>query len=197
MQKEMEERLKQLAQEFKEATNVRIADVMHNAVRRNIALNHELNSMLKVCQDLETRSAECKETDRALRLECELLEGETKVTQEDAVRLRRAMQKLAHEHLDLTLECGRIQRESLRSDHHERAINEYKARCVKSEERVKTLERQLQEIVRAREEVQKEVREKCEEFNKLNKTLNEAKRCVLEVLQVPFLRANKKSILSR
>jgi len=187
MQKEMEERLKQLAQEFKEATNIRIADVMHNAVRRNIALNHELNSMLKICQDLERRSAECKETDRMLRLQCELLEDEAKIAQEDAIRHRHAMHELAQEHVDMILEYGRIQRENIRLGNYEQIMSEYRAKCTESEEKVKVLERRLQEIKKAREEVLMEVRKKCEEFNKLNKILNETKQCVLEALQVLFL----------
>jgi len=179
--------LKQLAQEFKEATNIRIADVMHNAVRRNIALNHELNSMLKICQDLEMRSAECKETDRMLRLQCELLEGEAKIAQEDAIRHRRAMHELAQEHVDMILEYGRIQRENIRLGNYEQIMSEYRTKCTESEEKVKVLERRLQETKKAREEVLMEVRKKCEEFNKLNKILNEAKQCVLEALQVLFL----------
>lgn len=189
MQREMEERLKQLSREFKEATNVRIADMMHNTVRRNIALNHELNSMLKVCQDLETRSAECKEIDRTLRLQCELLEGEARIAQEDAMRHRRGMHEIAQKHVDTILEYGRIQRENVRLGNYEKVIGDYKARCVESEEKMKVLEQQLQETKKAREEVLKEVREKCEEFDKLNKVLNEAKRCVLEALQVLFIYA--------
>ncbi|XP_077267270.1 cilia- and flagella-associated protein 157 [Temnothorax americanus] len=184
MQKEMEQRLRQLAREFKEATNIRIADVMHNAVRRNIALNHELNSMLKVCQDLETRSAECKETDRMLRLQCELLEGEARIAQEDATRHRRAMHELAQEHVDTILEYGRVERENAKLGNYEQVMDEYRARCVESEEKVKVLERQLEETKQARKKVLEEVRQKCEEFDKLNKILNEAKRCVLEALQL-------------
>ncbi|XP_018300440.1 axoneme-associated protein mst101(2) [Mycetomoellerius zeteki] len=184
MQKEMEERLRQLAREFKEATNIRIADMMHNAVRRNIALNHELNSMLKVCQDLETKSAEYKETDRALRLQCELLEGEAKIAQEDTIRYRHVMHELAQEHVDTIHEYGRIQRENTRLGNYEQIMSEYKARCTESEEKVKVLERHLQETKKAREEVLMEVRKKCEEFDNLNKILNEAKQCILEALQL-------------
>lgn len=190
MQKEMEERLRQLAREFKEATNVRIADVMHNAIRRNIALNHELNSMLKACQDLEIKSAECKETDRALRLQCELLEAESKIAQEDAMRHRRAMHEIAQDHVDTIIEYGRIQRENTRLGNYEQIIGEYRERCVASEKKVEVLERHLQETKRAREEVLMEVRKKCEEFDKLNKILNEAKQCMLEALQVLFLHVN-------
>lgn len=182
--------MRQLAREFKEATNVRIADMMHNAVRRNIALNHELNSMLKICQDLETKSAECKETDRALRLQCELLEEQAKIAQKDAMRHRHAMHELAQEHVDTILEYGRVQRENKRLSNYEHTMDEYKTICVESKEKVKVLERHLQETKRAREEVLMEVRKKCEEFNKVNKILNEAKQCVLEALEVSFFHVN-------
>lgn len=184
MQKEMEERLKQLAQEFKEATNIRIADMMHNTVRRNIALNHELNTMLKVCEDLETKSAECKENDRLLRLQCELFENEAKIALKDAMRQKHAMHNLAQEHINMVLEYGRIQRENVRFNNYERLMNEYRAICAASEQKTKMLERQLQETKKARKEILTEVRNKCEEFDKLNETLKEAKRCVLEALQV-------------
>ncbi|KYN30519.1 hypothetical protein ALC56_15215 [Trachymyrmex septentrionalis] len=184
MQKEMEERLRQLAREFKEATNIRIADMMHNTVRRNIALNHELNSMLIVCQDLETKSAECKETDRALRLQCELLKGEAKIAQEDAIRYRRAMHDLVQEHIDMLSEYGRIQRENMRLGNYEQIMSEYKARCTESEKKMKVLEQQLQETKKAREEVLIEVQNKCEEFDNLNKILNETKQCILEALEL-------------
>ncbi|XP_070510910.1 cilia- and flagella-associated protein 157 isoform X2 [Cardiocondyla obscurior] len=186
MQKEMEERLKQLAQDFKEATNVRIADVMHNAIRRNIALNHELSLMLKVCQDLETRSAESKEINRMFRLQCELLDEEAKVAQEDALKYKRAMHELAQAHQDIILEYERIQRENTRYNNYEQVIDEYKAKCMESEEKTKILEQQIQETREARKKVLKDVRKKCEQFNKLNEVLNEVKQCVLEALQVPF-----------
>ncbi|XP_072756142.1 cilia- and flagella-associated protein 157 [Anoplolepis gracilipes] len=184
MQKEMEERLRQLSQEFKEATNIRIADMMHNTVRRNIALNHELSSMLKVCEELETKSAECKENDRLLRLQCELFENEAKIALNDAVKQRDVMHKFARKHINTVLEYGRVQRENARLNNYEHLMSEYRAICAESQQKVKLLEQRLQKTKRAREEVLMEVRNKCEEFNKLNETLNEAKRCVLEALQL-------------
>ncbi|XP_011630565.1 structural maintenance of chromosomes protein 6 [Pogonomyrmex barbatus] len=184
MQKEIEERLQQLAQEFKEATDVRMADVMHNAIRRNIALNHELNSMLKICRDLEKKSTESKETDRLLRLQCELFEGEANIAQEDAIKYKRAMHELAQKYIDTILEFGRIQRENVRLGNYKQAMKEYNARCAASQEKTKILEQQLQETKKAREEILTDVRKKCEEFNKLNKILNEAKESVLEALEL-------------
>lgn len=182
----MEERLKQLAQEFRKATNIRMADVMHSAVRRNIALNHELNTMIKVCQDLETQSAECKSNDRMLRLQCELFEEEARIALGNAMRQKRAMHQLVQEHIDLFFECGRLQRENARFSNYERLMNEYKAICAMSDEKVKDLELRLQEVKKTRQDVLVEVREKCAEFEQLNATLNKAKRSVLETLQVSF-----------
>lgn len=102
------------------------------------------------------------------------------------MRHRQAMHELAQEHVDTVLEYGRLQRENVRFSNYDHVLGEYKARCVESEKKVKDLERRLQETKNAREEVLKEVRKKCEEFDKLNKLLNEAKKCVLEVLEVPF-----------
>lgn len=184
MQKEMEERLKQLAQDFKEATNIRIADMMHKTVRRNIVLNHELNSMLKVCQDLEMKGAEYKDNDRMLRFQCELLEAEAKIALDDAIKQKQEMHNLAREHIDMVHEYGRVQRENTRLGNYEQLMNEYKARCVASEEKARILECRLQETRKAREEVLEEVRKKCKEFDELNKSLNEVKRCVVEALQV-------------
>lgn len=190
MQKEMEERLKRLAQDFKEATNIRMADMMHNTVRRNVALNHELNSMLKVCQDLEIRGAEYKENDRMLRLQCELLEAEARIALAGAIRQRGAMHDLAREHVDTVVEYGQVQRENARLANYELLMSEYKARCATSEERARTLERHLQETRQAREEVLAEVRTKCEEFDRLNESLNEVKRCIAEALQVNYSSRN-------
>ncbi|RLU19212.1 hypothetical protein DMN91_007769 [Ooceraea biroi] len=184
MQKEMEERLKQLAQEFKRATNIRIADMMHNTVRRNVALNHELNSLLKVCQDLETKTTESKENDRVLRLQCKLYETEAEIALDDAMRTKDMMHDLAQEHIDMYLEYGRMQRENARLGNYERLIKEYRAQCAASQERAKILRQQLEETRKAKEDILVEVRIKCKEFNKLNKVLHEARQCVLEALQL-------------
>ncbi|XP_050458663.1 golgin subfamily A member 4 [Cataglyphis hispanica] len=184
MQKEMEERLKQLAQEFKEATNIRIANVMRNTVRRNIALNHELNTMLKVCEDLESQSAECKDNDRMHRLQSELFEMGAKIAINDAMRQKDVMHELAREHIDTILEYGRVQRENARFKNYEILLSEHKMSYEASEQKIKILERQLQETKKARQKVLSEVRIKCEEFKKLEETLKEAKQCVLEALQL-------------
>ncbi|XP_014478110.1 PREDICTED: paramyosin [Dinoponera quadriceps] len=184
MQKEMEERLRQLAQDFKKATDIRVADMMHNAVRRNIALNRELNTMIRTCQELETQSAECRSNDRMLRLQCELFEAEARIALGDAMRQKRAMHELAREHIDLFFEYGQLHRENARFSNYQRLMNEYKAVCATSERKVKDLELRLQEVKEAREHVLAEVREKCAEFDRLNVTLNEAKQCVLQALQL-------------
>lgn len=189
----MEERLKQLAQDFKEATNIRMADVTHNAIRRNIALNHELNSMMRVCRDLEMRNAECRENDRMLRLQCELFEAEAKIALDRMIKHRHAMNQFAQGHIDLVLKYGKSQRANVRLNNYEQLTNEYKARCAESEEKAKVLEERLAETKKAKEKILAEVKNKCEKYKKLDKILAKAKRCVLEALEVPFFSARTRS----
>lgn len=184
MQTQMEERLRQLAHEFQRATNIRIADVMHNAVKRNIALNHELNSMLKVCQNLEMETTESKDNDGMLRLQCELYETEAKIALDDAKRKKQVMHKLAQDHIDMYLKFGQMQRENTTFRNHEQQMKEYVARGVVAQEKIKILERQLAETKKAKEDVMVEVRIKYKELNKLNNILDEAKQSILEALQV-------------
>lgn len=176
--------MKQLAQDFKRATNIRIADVMHNAIRRNVALNHELNSMLTICQDLEMETAESKDNDRILRLQCELYETEAKIALNDAIRKKEMLHEIAQEKVDTYLKYGQMQRKNAKIRNFERLIKQYKEQCVTSQGRAKVLEQQLENTKKAKEEILVQVQIKCKEFNKLNKLLNEARQCVLEVLQV-------------
>lgn len=177
--------MKELAQDLKKATNIRIADVTHNAIRRNIALNHELNSMLQICQDLEMENTECKDNDRMLRLQCELSDAGAKIALDNMIKQRHTMHELAQNYVDMVLEYGRTQRENARFKNYQKLIDEYKEKCVATEEQVRMLEKRLEKTKRARETLLAEVRDKCKKYRRLSKILNEAKRCVLEALEVP------------
>lgn len=94
MKKEMEERLKTLAEELRRATNLRVAEATHRAIRENIALNHELDRILKICRELEITGKEHKENERMLRLQCELFETESKITSKMVLKQRDAIHKV-------------------------------------------------------------------------------------------------------
>jgi len=187
MQEEMEKRLKKLAEDFQKATNIRVADVMHTAVRRNIALNRELNSLLKAYQDVETETAEIKDNDRVLRLENELYEIEAKIAQKDMIGKREVMDKFAKRHVEMYREYGRVLRENRKLSDHEQRLKRYEALCAEMQEREKVLEGQIAEIKKDKEHILAEVQVKYDELDRVNKLLSEARQRVLEMLQVSLV----------
>jgi DNA repair exonuclease SbcCD ATPase subunit len=184
MQDEMEKRLEQLAEDFQKATNIRVADVMHTAVRRNIALNRELNSLLRAYQDVEAETAEIRDNDRLLRLENELYETEAKIAQGDVISNREIMHKFARRHIDMYQEHGQMLRANRKFTNYEQRIKHYEALSVRMQERERFLEREIEQVRKDRERILAEVRGKYEELDRVNKLLAEAKQRVLEMLQV-------------
>lgn len=76
LKKEMEARLLQLAQDFQDATELRIAASTHRVIRENIAINNELDSILSSQTKLAEQSEKLKESERAARVSRELAEEE-------------------------------------------------------------------------------------------------------------------------
>ncbi|XP_048516109.1 cilia- and flagella-associated protein 157 isoform X1 [Athalia rosae] len=184
MKKEMEERLMQLAQNFRDATNIRIADATHRAIRENIALNKELDAMLQVCRDLDTKTKQCKEKHRTLKLQASLYENEAKMALNKTLKQNRTIEKLAKDHYKMTLECGKLQRAEAKVRHIEQLAQEYKDKCRDVEEKVRILEQHTQQAKYNENEVMKELSSNCEEIQRLSKILREARQCVAEVLKI-------------
>ncbi|XP_032516351.2 cilia- and flagella-associated protein 157 [Danaus plexippus] len=76
LKKEMEARLLQLAQDFQDATELRIAASTHRVIRENIAINNELDSILSTQAKLADQNEKYKESERAARVALELAEEE-------------------------------------------------------------------------------------------------------------------------
>lgn len=79
MQKELERRLTELSESFREATSLRLADATQRAVRENAALHQELNSLLRHCRELDAQVQDYKERERSLRLQASLSEAEAQL----------------------------------------------------------------------------------------------------------------------
>ncbi|XP_060803127.1 cilia- and flagella-associated protein 157 [Amyelois transitella] len=76
LKKEMEARLLQLAQDFQDATELRIAASTHRVIRENIAINNELDNILTSQAKLAEQNEKYKESERAARVAKELAEEE-------------------------------------------------------------------------------------------------------------------------
>ncbi|XP_068633985.1 cilia- and flagella-associated protein 157 [Battus philenor] len=76
LKKEMEGRLLQLAQDFQDVTELRIAASTHRVIRENIAINNELDSILTSQSKLADQNENYKESERTARVAMQLAEEE-------------------------------------------------------------------------------------------------------------------------
>lgn len=76
LKKEMETRLLQLAQDFQDATEIRIAASTHRVIRENIAISNELDNILSAQQKISDQNEMFKENIRAAIIAKEVAEEE-------------------------------------------------------------------------------------------------------------------------
>lgn len=145
MQKETEERLNELALKFQEATNLRIADATHRAVRENIALHLELDKMLKVCQDLEDKMQSCKEKEENARLRASLFEKEAEIALNKVLDRNKIIESLLEDHLS----ASRIKTNNMRIRSH----------AASKEDLVRSYEDQYQDNFKKKDKLEKNVTE--------------------------------------
>ncbi|XP_037875511.1 cilia- and flagella-associated protein 157 [Bombyx mori] len=89
LKKEMEARLLQLAQDFQDATELRIAASTHRVIRENIAINNELDSILSTQAKLAEQNEKYKESEKSARVAMELAEEERdKAINKNVVQLK-------------------------------------------------------------------------------------------------------------
>lgn len=89
LKKEMEARLLQLAQDFQDATELRIAASTHRVIRENIAINNELDSILATQAKLAELNEKYKESEKSSRIAMELAEEERdKAINKNVVQLK-------------------------------------------------------------------------------------------------------------
>ncbi|XP_022827862.1 cilia- and flagella-associated protein 157 [Spodoptera litura] len=74
LKKEMEERLLHLAQEFQDASELRIAASTHRVIRENIALNNQLDSLLMTQAKVAEQNEKFREDERAAQCAREVAE---------------------------------------------------------------------------------------------------------------------------
>ncbi|KAG8036979.1 hypothetical protein G9C98_004301 [Cotesia typhae] len=166
MQKETEERLNELALKFQEATNLRIADATHRAVRENIALHLELDKMLKVCEELEDKTQTYKEKEENARLRASLFEKEAQIALNKVLERNKIIQSLLEDHLSMS----RVRTNNMR----------IRSQAASKEEFVRMYEDQYSDDLKKKEEIEKNIIE-----------AEDSRRSILEQVQIDNRRMKK------
>lgn len=94
MQKEMKEHLQILSERLLKAVTLRITEVMNRAIHENVALNQDLDKLLKTNRELDAINIERKKTEQTLRLKCELFETETQIILNKTLKQRHAIHQV-------------------------------------------------------------------------------------------------------
>ncbi|XP_058801995.1 golgin subfamily A member 4-like [Phymastichus coffea] len=184
MQRELEKRLTELSERFREATSLRLADATQRAVRENAALHRELNSLLRHCRQLDSQVEDYKERERTLRLQASLSETEAQLALEKVLKQSQAIEHLASEHDRMSRAIGRALRAEGVAARGRRALEEAQRGRAEARDKTRVLEQNVQVTRDTRIASGREARDQCRQLGRLAGILAEVERVVVEALQV-------------
>ncbi|KAK1123848.1 hypothetical protein K0M31_008536 [Melipona bicolor] len=185
MQKEMKEHLQILSERLLKAVTLRITEVMNRAIHENVALNRDLDKLLKTNKELDAISIERKKTEQTLRLKCELFETETKIMLDKTLKQRDTIHQVVEEYESLILYYGQAQRNNNRLTQLQKILEDIIKR--KDELLDKEMKQYEKNILMARNENKQLIeliQKKEKELETLKSILNNVSTFLTEALQV-------------
>lgn len=187
MQIEMEERLIELAQNFQNATTIRIANETHKAIKENISLNRELDLIFRTCRELDFQNKEYKDRDRLLRFQISLSNSEAKMALKKVLKQNQIINKLSDDYLTMNIIYGRVQRAESLVQRNELLMDNCKRNSNEMMKKIFILEKHIEKSSENEKEIIDEVIKNHKEIEKLEKILRRAKNCIKDALEVIFL----------
>ncbi|XP_033217102.1 cilia- and flagella-associated protein 157 [Belonocnema kinseyi] len=184
MQKEVEERLIELAQSFRDATTIRIADATHRAIQENISLNRELDAMFRTCRELDSKSKEYKERDRILRLQGSLYKTEAKMALRKVLKQNQIINKLSEDHVTMNQAYGKLQRAEELARRNESLMEKCRQNSEEMLRKIRILEQHIQKTKENEKEIMEEVCGNHKEIENLEEILKRARNCIEEALEL-------------
>ncbi|KAF3421598.1 hypothetical protein E2986_07121 [Frieseomelitta varia] len=185
MQKEMKEHLQILSERLLKAVTLRITEVMNRAIHENVALNRDLDKLLKTNKELDAINIERKKTEQTLRLKCELFETETKIMLDKTLKQRNTIHQVVEEYESLILYYGQAQRNNNRLKQLQRILEDIIKR--KDELLDKKMKQYEENILMTRNENKRLIeliQKKGKELETLKSILNNVSTFLTEALQV-------------
>ncbi|CAL7941970.1 unnamed protein product [Xylocopa violacea] len=196
LQKEMKEQLQILSERLLKAVTLRITDVMNRAIRENVALNRDLDKLLKTSRELETINNERKKNEQTLRLKCELFEDESDIMLNKTLKQKDAIHQIVEEFQLLIAYYGEIERFNTRLRGLQMILEDIIKQ--KDEKLNKEIKQYEQNILVAREENRQLVeiiRKQEKQLEVLTSVLNDASTFLDEALQIAEEAYNNKQCL--
>ncbi|XP_051160751.1 cilia- and flagella-associated protein 157-like [Leptopilina boulardi] len=184
MQIEMEERLIELAQNFQNATTIRIANETHKAIKENISLNRELDLIFRTCRELDFQNKEYKDRDRLLRFQISLSNSEAKMALKKVLKQNQIINKLSDDYLTMNIIYGRVQRAESLVQRNELLMDNCKRNSNEMMKKIFILEKHIEKSSENEKEIIDEVIKNHKEIEKLEKILRRAKNCIKNALEV-------------
>ncbi|XP_017877279.1 golgin subfamily A member 4 [Ceratina calcarata] len=185
LQKEMKEHLQILSERLLTAITLRITDVMNRTIRENVALNRDLDKLMKNNRELETVNVERKKTEQTLRLKCELFETETEIVLKKTLKQRNAIHQIVEEFQLLLARYTDVERSNTRLSTMQAILED----IIKRKDEILNVDLKECEknVVKAREENKRlleTIHEQEGKMETLKDILNRASSFLNEALQV-------------
>ncbi|XP_022127905.2 cilia- and flagella-associated protein 157 [Pieris rapae] len=184
LKKEMEGRLLQLAQDFQDATELRIAASTHRVIRENIAINNELDNILSTQAKIAEQNEKYKENERAARVAKELAEEERdKAINKNVIQVK-VIDQLTLAFQDLQKEKGLYEKKSFDFELLQEKIQKLTKDNDNLSLQVRILEQNLHSRMSAQNKATAEASKVYKECEKLKKILSEAAVAVQAALKL-------------
>ncbi|XP_033362544.1 cilia- and flagella-associated protein 157 [Bombus vosnesenskii] len=198
MQKEMKEHLQILSERLLKAVTLRITEVMNRAIHENVALNRDLDKLLKTNRELDAINIESKKTEQTLRLKCELFETETQIILNKTLKQRHAIHQVVEEYESLIMYYGQVQRSNVRLKQLQSILeNIIKRKDALLDKEMKQYEKNILMARNENKRLVKLIQNKEKELDTLKTILNTATTFLNEALQVTEKAYNNQQCLGK
>ncbi|XP_060829746.1 cilia- and flagella-associated protein 157 isoform X2 [Bombus pascuorum] len=198
MQKEMKEHLQILSERLLKAVTLRITEVMNRAIHENVALNRDLDKLLKTNRELDAINIERKKTEQTLRLKCELFETETQIILNKTLKQRHAIHQVVEEYESLIMYYGQVQRSNVRLKQLQSILeNIIKRKDALLDKEMKQYEKNILMARNENKRLVKLIQNKEKELDALKTILNTATIFLNEALQVTEKAYNNQQCLGK
>nr|XP_049703547.1 cilia- and flagella-associated protein 157 [Helicoverpa armigera] len=184
LKKEMEARLLQLAQDFQDATELRVAASTHRVIRENIAINNELENILNSQVRLSAQNESFKEVMRKAQVSKELAEEERdKAINKSVVQLK-VIDQLTKAFESMKKEKALFERKTYNFEALQGKIERLTKENVNLGFQVRVLEQNLHARVSEQNKAVVEAAKMSKERDKLKKILREAAIAIQAALKL-------------